>query len=233
MAERLGRYLRPRRRRRDRNRYPARRHDHTQRHAHLQSGVAERLRGCPWDARFPTRGLGVRDLGRGAGHRLLHVARRLAVDGDCGHDRGRNTLTADTGFVDSSDRSCTFGCHQSNASPLTSCSNAPSHKDPSTGLQTTACQFVTSSAQRIPCTASGTYSDHTAFTSSSTFPLTGRDFYDLSRCAGVTLRIDLLNTAAQSLMDTRRHHRGRPKPRRLSHRDLRDRREPGQRGERP
>jgi Flp pilus assembly protein TadG len=115
---------------------------------------------------------------------------------------GLNTLSADTGYVDSSDRNCTFGCHQSNATPLTSCTNAPSHRDPATGLMTTACQFVTSSAQKIPCTSSGTYGDHTAFTSSSTFPLTGRDFYDLSRCTGVTLRIDLLNTAAQNLMDT-------------------------------
>ena len=116
---------------------------------------------------------------------------------------GLNTLSADTGYVDSSDRNCTFGCHQSNASPLTSCSNAASHKDPATGLMTTACQFVTpSTTQRIPCTGSGTYADGTAFTSSSTFPLTGRDFYDLSRCTGVTLRIDLLNTAAQNLMDT-------------------------------
>jgi len=115
---------------------------------------------------------------------------------------GLTTLNADTGYVDSSDRNCTFGCHQSNASPLTSCSNAPSHTDPSTGHATTACQFVTSSSARIHCTASGAYADGTTFTSSSTFPLTGRDLYDLSRCAGVTLRIDLLNQAAQNLMTT-------------------------------
>src|SRR6202030_3680466 len=51
-------------------------------------------------------------------------------------------------------------------------------------------------------TVSGAYADGTTFTTSSTFPETGRDFYDLSRCTGTTLRIDLLNTAAQNLMDT-------------------------------
>jgi hypothetical protein len=117
---------------------------------------------------------------------------------------GLSTLAADTGFVDSTERNCTFGCHQSDPSQLTTgCSGgAPSHTDPSTGHLTTACQYLTASAQRIPCAVAGTYADGTAFTTSSNFPLTGRDFYDLSRCTGTTLRIDLLNAAAQSLMDT-------------------------------
>jgi Flp pilus assembly protein TadG len=116
---------------------------------------------------------------------------------------GLNTLSSDTNFVDSSDKNCTFGCHQSDASPLTTgCSGTTSHTDPSTGHLTTACQFLTASAQRIPCTVAGTYANGTTFTTSSTFPLTGHDLYDLSRCTGTTLRIDLLNTAAQNLMDT-------------------------------
>ena len=56
--------------------------------------------------------------------------------------------------------------------------------------------------QPIPCTVAGHYADGTAFTTSSSFPLQGRDFYDLSRCTATTLRIDLLNTAAQNLMVT-------------------------------
>ncbi|MFI4980040.1 MAG: TadE/TadG family type IV pilus assembly protein [Nevskiales bacterium] len=113
---------------------------------------------------------------------------------------GMATLSGDTGFT--SDPNCTFGCHQSNAAPLTSCT-AGSHTDPTTHNPTTACQYVTPTTfQKIPCTGAGTYADGTTFTSSSTFPLTGRDYYDLTRCAGVTLRIDLLNSAAQNLMDT-------------------------------
>jgi hypothetical protein len=75
---------------------------------------------------------------------------------------------------------CAFGCHEST---------------PSEGTYTT-------NGAAIPCTVSGKYADGTAFTTASTFPKTGRDNYDLSRCLGVTLRIDLLNTAAQNLMTT-------------------------------
>jgi hypothetical protein len=116
---------------------------------------------------------------------------------------GLSTLYNDTNFVDSGDKNCTFGCHQSDPSPLTTtCSGTTSHIDPSTGHSTTACQYLTASAQRIPCTAIGAYADGTTFNTASTFPLTGRDFYDLSRCTGTTLRIDLLNNAAQNLMVT-------------------------------
>jgi Flp pilus assembly protein TadG len=120
---------------------------------------------------------------------------------------GMKTLYDDTGYVNASERNCTFGCHQTNASPLTTTcagapTGAPSHTDPSTGKSTQLCQYVTPTSKRIPCTIAGTYLDGTAFTTASTFPLQGRDFYDLSRCTGVTLRIDLLNTAAQNLMDT-------------------------------
>jgi Flp pilus assembly protein TadG len=116
---------------------------------------------------------------------------------------GMNTLTADTSYT--SEGTCTFGCHQSNAAEMTtgSSGSCASHTDPATNRSSTKCQYVTSTPNKqIPCTASGSYADGTTFTSSSTFPETGRDNYDLSRCTGVTLRIDLLNAAAQSLMDT-------------------------------
>jgi Flp pilus assembly protein TadG len=113
---------------------------------------------------------------------------------------GMKTLSDDTGYT--SDPNCTFGCHQTNAAPLTSCTNAASHTDPATGNKTTHCQYVTPASARVPCTVAGTYLDKTPFTTSNTFPLTGRDYYDLSRCTGVTLRIDLVNSAAQNLMDT-------------------------------
>jgi hypothetical protein len=76
-----------------------------------------------------------------------------------------------------------------------------SHKDPATNKSTTNCQFLTETYKQIPCTTGGSYSDGTTFSTSSKFPESGRDNYDLSRCLGVTLRIDLLNTAAQNLMD--------------------------------
>jgi hypothetical protein len=86
---------------------------------------------------------------------------------------------------------CAFGCHESVPSEGT-------YADPT--------------GHPIKCTATGTYADaaHTPFqawatgdplTPPYTFPSTGHDNYDLSRCLGVTLRIDLLNTAAQNLMD--------------------------------
>jgi Flp pilus assembly protein TadG len=99
---------------------------------------------------------------------------------------------------------CAFGCHQSEPADLTSGTNCVSHIDPagSPTKPTTACQFLTQTYQKIPCTTSGVYSDGTTFTTSSTFPETGRDNYDLSRCLGVVLRSDLVNTAAQNLMTT-------------------------------
>ena len=85
---------------------------------------------------------------------------------------------------------CAFGCHEST---------------PSEGT------FEDSTGHPIKCTATGTYSDGVTqyqawqsgdpLTPPYTFPTTGRDNYDLSRCTGVVLRIDLLNTAAQNLMD--------------------------------
>jgi Flp pilus assembly protein TadG len=102
---------------------------------------------------------------------------------------------------------CTFGCHQSSPADLTTSNPfAPcaSHIDPATPTKpaVTTCQFLTSTYQQIKCTSSGVYSDGTSFSVGSIFPETGRDNYDLSRCLGVTLRIDLLNTAAQNLMTT-------------------------------
>ncbi|MEJ0065763.1 MAG: pilus assembly protein TadG-related protein [Caulobacteraceae bacterium] len=106
---------------------------------------------------------------------------------------------------------CTFGCHQSDPSDLTTANSwgpCASHIDPATPTlpAVTTCQFLTNTYQQIHCTASGAYADGTTFSVGSTFPETGRDNYDLSRCLGVTLRIDLLNTAAQNLMTTAQDH---------------------------
>lgn len=108
---------------------------------------------------------------------------------------------------------CAFGCHQSAPSDLTPTAPSPiptnppwpcpSHLDPATGKNTTQCEFLAwngSTPTQITCTASGSYSDKTTFAVGSIFPETGRDNYDLSRCLGVTLRIDLLNQATQNLM---------------------------------
>jgi Flp pilus assembly protein TadG len=76
---------------------------------------------------------------------------------------------------------CAFGCHEST---------------PSEGT------YLNAAGQAIPCTVNGAYADGTTFTTASTFPKTGRDNYDLSRCLGVTLRSDLVNNAAQNLMTT-------------------------------
>lgn len=113
---------------------------------------------------------------------------------------GMTTLANDT--ILTTEGTCTFGCHQTNAAGMTGGSGCTSHNDPATGHSTSACQYLTQTYQQIPCTAAGKYADGTSFTASSTFPETGRDNYDLTRCAGITLRIDLLNTAAQSLMQT-------------------------------
>ena len=95
---------------------------------------------------------------------------------------GMTTMVANT--QDQSDSGttdgCEFGCHQSNPGDLAS--------------------FKNSSGGQIQCTTSGAYADGTTFNTSSKFPTTGRDNYDLTRCLGVTLRIDLLNAAAQNLM---------------------------------
>jgi hypothetical protein len=87
---------------------------------------------------------------------------------------GITTLKNDTPQEESG---CAFGCHESAPNEGTFPSN-------------------------ISCTGPGTYADGTSFTASSHFPTTGRDNYDLSRCVGVTLRIDLVNQAAQNLMTT-------------------------------
>jgi Flp pilus assembly protein TadG len=97
---------------------------------------------------------------------------------------------------------CAFGCHQSNPADLTPGSGCVSHTDPATNQPTSACQFLTQSYVQIPCLTTGTYADGTSFSPSSTFPETGRDNYDLSRCLNVKLRIDLLNNATVSLMGT-------------------------------
>jgi Flp pilus assembly protein TadG len=113
---------------------------------------------------------------------------------------GMTQLANDT--IITTEGSCTFGCHQTNASEMTGGSSCTSHTDPATGHPTSACQYLTQTYQQIPCTVAGTYADGTAFTTSSTFPETGRDNYDLTRCTGINLRIDLLNKAAVSLMET-------------------------------
>src|SRR5579872_569959 len=91
---------------------------------------------------------------------------------------GINTMVANT----SDQGTCAFSCHQSNPGDLPA--------------------FADSSGHQIVCPVAGKYADGTAFAANSKFPTTGRDNYDLSRCLNVTLRIDLLNTAAQNLMDT-------------------------------
>jgi Flp pilus assembly protein TadG len=101
---------------------------------------------------------------------------------------------------------CAFGCHQSAPADLTTTNPAypcATHNDPGNhNASTQNCEFLTQSYQQIQCQTNGNYADGTAFTTSSTFPETGRDNYDLSRCLNVTLRIDLLNTAVQNLMTT-------------------------------
>jgi hypothetical protein len=119
---------------------------------------------------------------------------------------GMSTLEADTQQEIDGARGCAFGCHQSNPADLSGPSAiyqpCLSHTDPATGQPTSVCQFLTPSYAQIPCTTSGAYADGVTFNTSSTFPETGRDNYDLSRCIGVTLRIDLLRTAVQNLMST-------------------------------
>jgi Flp pilus assembly protein TadG len=108
---------------------------------------------------------------------------------------------------------CAFGCHQRDPSDLTPQPTVASptpcnypHTDPANGnAPTFAClfeQYNGANWQQIQCTTNGAYADGTAFTTSSTFPETGRDNYDLSRCLNVTLRIDLLNKATVQLMKT-------------------------------
>jgi hypothetical protein len=80
----------------------------------------------------------------------------------------------------SNEYGCAFGCHQSDTGDLGA--------------------FRTAGGAQISCAASGAYTDGTAFSAGAKFPSTGRDNYDLSRCLGVTLRIDLLRGAVQNLM---------------------------------
>jgi hypothetical protein len=47
---------------------------------------------------------------------------------------------------------------------------------------------------------SGAYADGAAFAAGSDFPESGRDNYDLSRCLGVRLRIDMMRTGVQALI---------------------------------
>ena len=100
---------------------------------------------------------------------------------------GINTMVSNT----QDQGTCAFGCHQSNPSDLPA--------------------FSDINGNPIKCTVSGNYSNGVAFTAWTTgrpltppytFPASGYDNYDLSRCTAVTLRIDLLNTAAQNLMTT-------------------------------
>jgi Flp pilus assembly protein TadG len=114
---------------------------------------------------------------------------------------GITSMEGDTQLEVDGTPGCAFGCHQSNPGDLTS-GTCPAHIDPTTRRSTTACQFLTSTNALIHCATSGAYADGTSFTTSSTFPETGRDNYDLSRCLGVTLRIDLLRTAVQNLVTT-------------------------------
>ena len=74
---------------------------------------------------------------------------------------------------------CAFGCHETS---------------PDTGT------YAGLDGKPIPCTATGVYTDGTHI--GSTFPSTGRDNYDLSRCLGVVLRSDLVTAAAENLVTT-------------------------------
>jgi Flp pilus assembly protein TadG len=77
---------------------------------------------------------------------------------------------------------CAFGCHQSNPGDLPA--------------------FTAAGGGQITCTAAGSYADGTTFSVGSKFPTSGRDNYDLTRCVGVKLRIDLLRDAVQNLVST-------------------------------
>jgi hypothetical protein len=81
-----------------------------------------------------------------------------------------------------SEHGCALGCHQS--------------------FPYTLPVFRTSSGDEITCTVSGTYADSTSFDAGSSFPILGRDNYDLSRCLGVTLRIEQVRDAVQNLVTT-------------------------------
>jgi len=77
---------------------------------------------------------------------------------------------------------CAFACHE----------RVPDDLQP----------FRVSSGAPISCTVGGAYADGTAFTADSKFPYTGRDNYDLARCLGSTLRIDLVRSAVRDLIGT-------------------------------
>jgi hypothetical protein len=77
---------------------------------------------------------------------------------------------------------CAFGCHQSNPSNMGT--------------------FSAADGGQLSCATSGAYADGTSFSAGAKFPSTGRDSYDLSRCLGVALRIDLVRDAVRSLVKT-------------------------------
>ena len=77
---------------------------------------------------------------------------------------------------------CAFGCHESDPTELTA--------------------IRSPGAAAIGCQARGVYADGTAFDAGSKFPSTGRDLYDLSRCLGAPLRIDLVREAVRDLVNT-------------------------------
>ncbi|HEX3407563.1 MAG TPA: hypothetical protein VHS81_10030 [Caulobacteraceae bacterium] len=115
-------------------------------------------------------------------------------------ESGREALEAATQL---NEGGCAFGCHQSDPSDLSAGSGCfPLHTDPATNGETGACRFLRHNAsnnswEQIRCATSGAYADGAAFTVTSAFPESGRDNYDLSRCLGVTLRIDTLKTAME------------------------------------
>jgi Flp pilus assembly protein TadG len=94
---------------------------------------------------------------------------------------GISTMEANTQQEVDGTPGCAFGCHESS---------------PNEG------NYYNASGGPIACTTNGSYADGTTFTTSSNFPVTGRDNYDLSCCLNVTLRIDLLRTAVQNLVTT-------------------------------
>jgi len=75
---------------------------------------------------------------------------------------------------------CALGCHQSN----------PDHLGP----------FLPAEGVSIRCVVSGKYADGTTFSVGADFPYIGRDNFDLSRCLGAPLRIDLVRDAVQHLV---------------------------------
>src|SRR5579872_4033301 len=93
--------------------------------------------------------------------------------------RGIASLEAATQL---NEKGCAFACHE----------RVPDDLEP----------FRMSSGAPINCATNGAYADGTTFNADSKFPYAGRDNYDLARCLGATLRVDLVRGAVQDLIGT-------------------------------